>query len=413
MERTRKVDAHIASRAFAGGSAPDARTRTAAAGPFPAPVNLAVPSPDGACVAVVGDFDGAYVLRGVGACGVGRVGAGGAAAAPPAAAAATAPPPPPYSMRHALHLSFGVAVAGRGGRPAAAAAAPGRPAVDVGSQYCAWSPDASLLAATSDALRATFVWHVPRGTPLLRVDGCARAALACAFAPRAAATLAFAEAARRAWVVDCRHAPRALAKLPPVETGGGGRAGGGGGPAAAAGEERVMTRSASRQALALAAAAAASPTLTPLPRVCGFAITPSGRILAATRAGLVEWRLLDGGGWSRARAADAPAAARAAAAAFLCVAYAHPAKRACPPHVTGPWTLPLDMLDLIVESATHPAGAWVGVGAPPRPRPPVLRMLAPAGGATYADVAAIAVPAGGGVVGGGGSDDEREVAPHV
>lgn len=322
--RTRKLDAHVAT-ADGGDAVLDGRTRTAAAGPLPAPANLALPSPDGGAVAVVGDWDGVLVLR--------------------------ASDPNPYSVRDALALSFGVASPRRlpGGRA-------GAPRVDVGSQYCAWSPDSSLLAATSDALRAAFVWHVERGTPLLRVEACARPALAAAFAPSLPATLAFAEAARRAWVADLRHGPRALAKLPPVDAGGEGD----GGPRA-------------------------------LPRVVGFGVTPSGRVLAATRAGLVEWRLLDAVAPSRGGAADAPAGARAAARALLCACAAGPANR--PANTAGPWSLPMDVAETVVEAASHPAGAWVGVGAPPRARAPVVRVLAPPGGATYAAVAAMRAPA--------------------
>ena len=509
--RTRRLDVYVPASREALEVVPDGRTRTAVAGPFPRAANLALPSPDGRLVAVVGDFDGAWVLRARQPAPSARGGAGkeagaaAAAAAPAAAGAAptlpgSAPTPPltrvrrsasaarlasglrphPYDATTALRLPFGVAspprvVCHRGG---GGGAAPGGEqtlstprgvhdvVVDVGSQYCAWSPDSSLLAATSDALRAAFVWHVPRGQPLFRVEACGRAALAAAFAPSGfPATFAFAEAARRAFVADLRCGAAGFAKLPPLAGFG---AGGGGGRGEGEEEERgangnhrhahhARQRSHHHHHSSSASSSHPRPPSPPpsppsfprpLSRVCGFGITPSGRVLAATRAGLVEWRLAEG--WSPRCHADAPPALRRAARALLCAGAARRGSRSR--DGAGPWSLPTDVLLSIAEMAAQPRGAWVGVGpggerrAPPPPSPPsppspppspqrqqqqqqqrerqqqqreqrgqqqrerqgerqrqprpVVRLLAPAGGTTYAAVVAMRAPSGGG--GGGG-----------
>ena len=414
--RTRALDAYAAT-ADGGGIVPAGGTRTAVSGPFPRPVNLALPSPDGTCVAVVGDFPAAYVLRAGGPApytsreaAVGP-GAGGAAeeggsgdvshhhhhyhhhphSPPPGAPRRPAPP-----GSGALRLPFGVdapprlrARLGAGGAGGAGPALAAHPAVTVavGAQYAAWSPDSSLLAATSDALRAAFVWHVPRGQALLRVEAAGRPLLAATFLPGHPATLAFAEAARRAYCADLRHLPGGLTKLPPV--------------------------------LALPPTpAGAAPCLIPLPRVAGLVATPGGRLLAATRAGLAEWRLLPlgwephappgggGGGGAatgagRAAGAARPPAFRAAACTFLLIAALPPHRRprlaGSPPGGAGPWSLPGDLVDDILTLASTPLGAWVGVGAVPRAAPPAVpRLLAPPGGATYAAVAAMGMAKGGG-----------------
>ena len=510
--RTRKLDVYVPASREALEVVPDGRTRTAVAGPFPRAVNLALPSPDGKLLAVVGDFDGAWVLRarqpapsargtGGGEGGGKEAGAGAAAAAaaaereaaPTAAATAprpgaAAPTPPlarvrrsasaarlasglrphPYDATTALRLPFGVASpprvvchrgggcgAGRGGGGAAnadRALDPNRGGaggthdvvVDVGSQYCAWSPDSSLLAATSDALRAAFVWHVPRGQPLFRVEACGRAALAAAFAPFGfPATFAFAEAARRAFVADLRCGAAGFAKLPPLAGVGGGSGGGGGGE-----EERGANGNRHRQRSHHQHRRHSSPPHPPHPgpplsfprplsRVCGFGITPSGRILAATRGGLAEWRLAEG--WSPRCHADAPPAFRRAARALLCAGAARRASRSR--EGAGPWSLPTDVLLSIVEMAAQPRGAWVGVGpggerralslaqphpppppspslssppppTPPPPQPrPVVRLLAPAGGTTYAAVVAMKAPSSLG--GGGGLGDSSAAAARA
>jgi hypothetical protein len=55
--------------------------------------------------------------------------------------------------------------------------------IEVGSQYCCWNASSSLLAVTSDALHAVFVFAMPTGHLVMRVEGFVRAVLPVMFAP--------------------------------------------------------------------------------------------------------------------------------------------------------------------------------------------------------------------------------------
>ena len=55
--------------------------------------------------------------------------------------------------------------------------------LDVGSQYCTWNSSSTLLAVTSDALHAVFVFSVPAGDLVMRVEGFIRSVLPVTFAP--------------------------------------------------------------------------------------------------------------------------------------------------------------------------------------------------------------------------------------
>ena len=63
-----------------------------------------------------------------------------------------------------------------------------------GSQYCAWSDDSRLLAASCDTFHAVVVWGVPSFQQLLRVQYTLLPALALTWMPLQAGVLAFAEA---------------------------------------------------------------------------------------------------------------------------------------------------------------------------------------------------------------------------
>ena len=218
-------------------------------------------------------------------------------------------------------------------------------------------------------------------------------------------------------MADLRCGAAGFAKLPPI-------AGFGGGGSSARGGSEDEEREAHGGTHHRHRRNHSPPSLSfprPLSRVCGFGITPSGRVLAATRAGLAEWRLSEG--WSPRCHADAPPAFKRAARALLCVGATRRESRSV--EGAGPWSLPTDVLLSIMEMAAQPRGVWVGVGPggerralpvspPPNPYPnpaaappsspqrqqreprPVVRLLAPAGGTTYAAVVAMRAPSSSG-----------------
>jgi hypothetical protein len=118
--------------------------QTAALGPYGVPLNLAAASPDGKWIALVGDQQKVILLDQM----------------------------DNYSSRE---LSF----------------EPRRfdydfldpENVEVGSQYCAWNASSTLLAVTSDALHAVFVFGIPSGQLVMRVEGFVRTVLPVMFAP--------------------------------------------------------------------------------------------------------------------------------------------------------------------------------------------------------------------------------------
>ena len=126
---------------------------TAAIGPFGAPCNLAVPSPDGRWIAVC--FDTQFIAL----------------------------------LDQADRFS-------RRDLPFALAAEPAHeldPDVAVGAQYIAWNSTSTLLAATSDVLHAVFVWDPATGDIVSRIEGLVRPCLPLAFAPWDDAVLVVAE----------------------------------------------------------------------------------------------------------------------------------------------------------------------------------------------------------------------------
>jgi hypothetical protein len=75
-------------------------------------------------------------------------------------------PPQEHPPTHPLYLSF----SNKNARP--------RPAAPAGSQYCAWNASSSLLAVSSDALHAVFVFEAGSGRLALRVEDHLRPCLA-------------------------------------------------------------------------------------------------------------------------------------------------------------------------------------------------------------------------------------------
>lgn len=118
---------------------------TATLGPFGVPLNLAAASPDGKWIALVGDQQKVIVLDQA------------------------------DNFKVTKELSF----------------EPKRFDYDfldpdnseVGSQYCCWNASSSLLAVTSDALHAVFVFSIPSGQLVMRVEGFVRTVLPVMFAP--------------------------------------------------------------------------------------------------------------------------------------------------------------------------------------------------------------------------------------
>ena len=126
---------------------------TVALGPFGVPLNLAAASPDGKWIALVGDQQKVILI----------------------------------DQSHGFtsrELSF---------EPARFDYDFLDPEVDIGSQYCAWNASSSLLAVTSDALHAVFVFAIPSGQLLMRVEGFVRTIMPVVFAPWNDRVVIFAE----------------------------------------------------------------------------------------------------------------------------------------------------------------------------------------------------------------------------
>lgn len=116
--------------------------KTAAIGPFGAPVNLAAPSPNGAWLAVVGDAQVVWLV----------------------------------DQRRGFQweaLPFGPA--GVGSRV--------QEDISIGAQYCCWNRDSTLLAVSSDVLQSVFVFNPATQQQVHRVEGHARPCLGVLFAP--------------------------------------------------------------------------------------------------------------------------------------------------------------------------------------------------------------------------------------
>jgi hypothetical protein len=290
--------------------------RTAALGPFAAGVNLAVASPDGRWIAVCLDAPNLLLLDQ-------RVGF-----APRALPLALARPVPP-----------------RGAGPRA---------VDVGAQYCAFTASSTLLAATSDALRAVFVFEPASGARLLRVENFARALLPCAWAPWAEDVLVIAEEARQVHVLRARGGP----------------------PDQDAREELAAPRDGSQllRLPTVPAPAAARLALTEHEcvrrrRVTGMCATPGGDLLVAASSGAV-WRYpATSVPWSPRAHRRWPASFHAAARALLLSAarLAREAERpGAPPAAATLGSLERDVLEQVLRAAAEPRLDWVAdEGAPP------------------------------------------------
>jgi len=118
---------------------------TATLGPFGAPLNLAVASPDGKWIALVGDQQKVIILDQA------------------------------DNFKVFKEVSF----------------EPKRfdydfldpDNIEVGSQYCCWNASSSLLAVTSDALHSIFVFAIPTGQLVMRVEGFVRTVMPVMFAP--------------------------------------------------------------------------------------------------------------------------------------------------------------------------------------------------------------------------------------
>jgi hypothetical protein len=300
-----------------------APARTAALGPFAAGVNLAVASPNGRYVAVALDAPELIILD---------QSAGFAPRALPLALARPAPP--------------------RGAGPRA---------VDVGAQYCAFNASSTLLAATSDALRAVFVFEPASGARLLRVENFARALLPCAFAPWADDdVLVVAEESRQVHILRTRGGP------PDQDTR----------------EERAAPRAGSQllRLPTVPAPAAARLALTELERVRrrrvnGMCATPGGDLLVAASSGAV-WRYpATSVSWSTRAHRHWPASFHAAARALLLSAarLAREAERpGAPPAAATLGLLERDVLEQVLRAAAEPRLDWVAdEGAPPPARLPL------------------------------------------
>jgi len=136
-------------------------SKTDVIGPLDCPVNCAVPSPDGRFIAAVGDSRRVSLLE----------------QAPQEGGV--------YAVEGSKSLTF-------------SAAAPktfmGMDVVDPGCQYCAWNSDSTLLAVSSDSLRAVYVWQVASGALVAKYEEVNhRPCLALQFMPWDPQVLAWAE----------------------------------------------------------------------------------------------------------------------------------------------------------------------------------------------------------------------------
>ena len=71
------------------------------------------------------------------------------------------------------------------------------PDVQTGAQYCTFNASSSLLAVTSDALHAVFVFSMPTGALVMRIEGFMRSVMPLTFAPWDDHVLIFAEESKQ------------------------------------------------------------------------------------------------------------------------------------------------------------------------------------------------------------------------
>jgi len=134
---------------------------TAALRPFGSPCNLAVASPDGLWIAVCCDSQKIYIVETDG-----------------------------FSYRE---IPFAVI------HPVSDADI--NSDIACGSQYVAWNSSSTLVAATSDILRAVFVWNVVSGDLVFREEGHRQACLPVVCAPWDDDLLIIADASKRINVI--------------------------------------------------------------------------------------------------------------------------------------------------------------------------------------------------------------------
>lgn len=139
-------------------------TETVAFGPFPGPCNLAVASPDGRWIAVVGDFEMVFLLDQDNAF-----------------------------CEKSLPFSASSQIVER-------------EEVDRGSQYCAFNSLSTSLAVSSDSLHAVFVYSLPSGTLTHRLQDFVKPILPIQFAPWDPNILVFGEYQSRVHVHQVSNA---------------------------------------------------------------------------------------------------------------------------------------------------------------------------------------------------------------
>ncbi|KAK9837927.1 hypothetical protein WJX74_007944 [Apatococcus lobatus] len=203
-----------------------------------------------------------------------------------------------------------------------------------GSQYCVWHPDSVQLAVSSDTLRAIFLMDALQHTTLMWFEDLRRPCMALAFptAPSLAQSpiLVFAENARNIYIADAdrRGARRPVQKL-----------------------ELPATTSAQAQDLMFHIKSSSR-------RVTGLAVSPQGQLVIAMPDKVIIKQLLQD--WSPSSLQrQFPPCFCTAAHTLLLIASRHGCKHARAGDQTGLWSLPVAVVQQIIEFAAFPLGSWM------------------------------------------------------
>lgn len=295
---------------------------TAALGPYPAPCNLAEPSPDGRWIAVVGDTQAVFLVD--------------------------------QQAGFDWHpLRFDL-VNPRARRWVQAHVENDR---ERGAQYVAWNSSSSLLAVSSDALFAVFVFDPHSRQMVLRIENHIHPCLCIGFAPWDDRMLIYSEESKR---VHIRRVPEAGAGA--ARQGAAGSQQGGGCAAVDARNDLMADVGEGTQLLQL-------PIVPPSGaqggeeeqeqrgnrrrRVTGMKLSREGDLLVTTRQG-VMLRYFLSAGWTQEQHHSWPPAYRAAVEAMLFCAHQQQHGR-----VSGLWRLPLPLLLHVMMLAAGRRSDWM------------------------------------------------------
>ncbi|KAI3437592.1 hypothetical protein D9Q98_000045 [Chlorella vulgaris] len=295
---------------------------TAAVGPLPMPCNLAVASPDGRWIAVVGDAPAVYLLD--------------------QAAGFT---------RRMLPLCADGVIAVMADR-------------EPGAQYVAWNSSSTLIAVTSDALRSVCVFDAPSGQMVMHMECHRYPCLPVNFAPWDDRLLVYAE---EAVSIHLRTVP------PPAKPAEAASSGGPGGCSQHNVERELVGQKVQpgTQLLRIPELSGVSrPSIwhngEHLRRVTGMASTADGELMVTSLQGALI-RYVSPAGWCHEQHARWPPAFRAAVKTLLLCAHRQGSA------ASGVWDLPPVLLQTIVELAAGKRTDWMEAHAQPPPATSAVR----------------------------------------